>query len=56
LKDLVQEVDQLQWRQFGGRELTFRIGVNSGPVVAGVIGHKKFIYDLWERAQDPRTH
>jgi adenylate cyclase len=36
--------------QFGGRQLAFRIGVNSGPVVAGVIGHKKFIYDLWGEA------
>ncbi len=26
---------------------TFRIGINSGPVVAGVIDQKKFIYDLW---------
>ena len=24
-----------------------RIGINSGPVVAGVIGTKKFIYDIW---------
>jgi class 3 adenylate cyclase len=24
-----------------------RIGINTGPVVAGVIGKKKFIYDLW---------
>jgi len=24
-----------------------RIGINTGPVVAGVIGRNKFIYDLW---------
>ncbi len=24
-----------------------RIGINTGPVVAGVIGKRKFIYDLW---------
>lgn len=30
-----------------GRHLTFRIGINSGPVVAGVIGNMKFAYDLW---------
>ncbi len=34
-------------RTFGGHALAFRIGINSGPVVAGVIGRKKFIYDLW---------
>ena len=39
--------DYVSLHEFYGRKLTFRIGLNSGPVVAGVIGHKKFIYDLW---------
>jgi class 3 adenylate cyclase len=27
--------------------MKLRVGVNSGPVVAGVIGKRKYIYDLW---------
>ena len=34
-------------RDFQGHPLRFRIGLNSGPLVAGVIGRRKFIYDLW---------
>jgi PAS domain S-box-containing protein len=34
-------------REFKGRRLSLRIGINSGPVVAGVIGNKKFAYDMW---------
>ena len=30
-----------------GRKLGIRIGIDSGPVVAGVIGKEKFAYDLW---------
>ncbi|MBD1912979.1 adenylate/guanylate cyclase domain-containing protein [Leptolyngbya sp. FACHB-8] len=30
-----------------GRPILLRIGIHTGPVVAGVIGLKKFAYDLW---------
>jgi adenylate cyclase len=37
-------------REFGekhSKPVRLRIGINTGPVVAGVIGHNKFSYDLW---------
>ncbi len=30
-----------------GYQIRFRVGIDCGPMVAGVIGRKKFIYDLW---------
>jgi class 3 adenylate cyclase len=29
------------------RKLDLRVGINCGPVVAGVVGTKRFLYDLW---------
>jgi class 3 adenylate cyclase len=43
--DMQQEVAKFNEKHQS--ELSIRIGINTGPVVAGVIGTKKFIYDLW---------
>ena len=36
-----------EWRDSGGRSVPIRMGLNSGPVVAGVVGTRKFFYDVW---------
>ena len=43
--DMYKELRDINARH--GTDLNIRIGINSGPVVAGVIGNRKFIYDLW---------
>jgi class 3 adenylate cyclase len=40
-----REVGRFHWPD--GEGLRLRIGINTGPVVAGVIGTRKFVYDLW---------
>ena len=49
LVDLALEMRDLLQRDFqvNAMHLEVRIGIGSGPVVAGVVGKKKFIYDLW---------
>jgi len=36
-----------EYRARTGERIELRIGIGTGPVVAGVIGKKKFIYDMW---------
>ena len=36
-----------QMRRDKGHDVKMRIGIHSGPVVAGVIGKRKYSYDVW---------
>jgi PAS domain S-box-containing protein len=43
--DMQQEVTKIKVQD--GHSLSLRIGIHMGPVVAGVIGIRRFTYDLW---------
>lgn len=43
--DIVAAMTKMRTK--GGEPLSIRIGIHTGPVEAGVIGTKKFTYDLW---------
>ena len=44
---LEMQAEAVKFRRFDGSPVRIRAGMHCGPVVAGVIGKKKFIYDLW---------
>jgi adenylate cyclase len=39
-----------------GETFSLRIGINTGPVVAGVIGQTKFSYDVWGETMNTAWH
>jgi adenylate cyclase len=43
--DILAEAGQVRWPS--GDPLRVRVGVATGPAVAGIIGYRKFAYDLW---------
>ncbi len=43
--EIQREINQIL--TYEGQRMNVRIGINTGPVIAGVIGKKKFTYDLW---------
>lgn len=47
--DILDKVNELRKEREGlnASFFEFRIGINTGPVVAGVVGSKKFQYDIW---------
>ncbi|WRH69119.1 MAG: adenylate/guanylate cyclase domain-containing protein [Planktothrix sp. GU0601_MAG3] len=49
IAEMALEMQQIikKFRYSDNQLLNLRIGINTGPVVAGVIGLKKFSYDLW---------
>jgi adenylate cyclase len=49
IADLALAMQDLLHRDFAvnSSHLEMRMGIGTGPVVAGVVGKKKFIYDLW---------
>lgn len=49
IAEMALEMQQMiqRFRYHDNQLLNLRIGINTGPVVAGVIGLKKFSYDLW---------
>ena len=49
IADMAADMRDLLHRDFNVNQmhLEVRIGIGTGPVVAGVVGKKKFIYDLW---------
>src|SRR5690242_15330414 len=49
IANMALDMRDLLAREFAvnGGHLELRIGIGTGPVIAGVVGRKKFIYDLW---------
>ena len=49
IADLALAMRRIVKEKFAGQStsLSVRIGIHTGPVVAGVIGKNKFTYDLW---------
>ena len=46
IRDFV--LNEKEIRQKEGKDFfEIRIGLHTGPVVAGIVGEKKFVYDIW---------
>jgi class 3 adenylate cyclase len=46
IQQYIQKMNEKR-KEKGGLPWNLRIGIHTGPVVAGVVGRKKFAYDIW---------
>ncbi len=46
-QEMIEVVEQVKHDEGIDGSFDIRIGINTGPVVAGVVGTKKFAYDIW---------
>jgi adenylate cyclase len=48
-KEIIRFVEEQRSNSTAGNDIRFdiRIGIHSGPVIAGIVGRKKFQYDIW---------
>lgn len=49
-------VEWMQTSNYESKGVLIRIGINSGPIIAGVIGLKKFVYDIWGNTVNIAQH
>ena len=45
--EMQREVDRIKQAGLSSMPFQLRVGVHTGPIVAGVVGKKKFVYDVW---------
>jgi class 3 adenylate cyclase len=49
--DLIEELEKYNLENPNSKKpLNVRVGINCGPLVAGVVGKKRFLYDIWGHA------
>jgi class 3 adenylate cyclase len=54
--EVLQFVDDIKKNNATELNFDIRIGINTGPIVAGVVGNKKFAYDIWGDTVNVASH
>jgi class 3 adenylate cyclase len=47
LEEMRQDVEKVENEQLDLNNWSFRIGIHTGPCISGVIGYKKYTFDIW---------